>query len=401
MSIHHYQYQACDAGGNMSNGLVSAESEREAVAQLQARKLVPVRLKLASQQTQTSSTSRIRNADLVDFTNGLCTLVDARVPLDKALVLLEGITEKEHMKRLVAEIRRDVKEGKSLADAMELRPDVFSRLYVNIVRAGETGGILDQLLPDLAGFLESAEETKKQVISALTYPMVLLFTGVLSVALLLIYVVPQFTKMFEDVGTGIPPQAQLLLNLSDGIKGYGWLVVPLIALVWYALRRINQDPVRRRAKDAWLLTLPIAGSVLLYREVAIFTRTLGALLGAGIPLIKALRVAREVIANTELVHHLVQVEEDVRGGVGLGVALAKSKRFPVLLHQLVTVGEETGRTGIILKKLAATFETQVRDELNRLVNALQPALILLMGIVVGGIIIVMLSAVFSMNTVEF
>jgi general secretion pathway protein F len=401
MSIHHYQYQACDSSGNMSNGLLSAESEREAVAQLQARKLVPVRLKLASQQIQTSSTSRIRNADLVDFTNGLCTLVDARVPLDKALVLLEGITEKAHMKRLVAEIRRDVKEGKSLADAMELRPDVFSRLYVNIVRAGETGGILDQLLIDLAGFLESAEETKKQVISALTYPMVLLFTGILSVALLLIYVVPQFTKMFEDVGTGIPPQAQLLLNLSDGIKGYGWLLIPLIALVWYALRYINQDPQRRRAKDAWLLTLPIAGSVLLYREVAIFTRTLGALLGAGIPLIKSLRVAREVISNSELVHHLVQVEEDVRGGAGLGVALAKSKRFPVLLHQLVTVGEETGRTGIILKKLATNFETQVRDELNRLVNALQPALILLMGVVVGGIIIVMLSAVFSMNTLDF
>jgi len=401
MSIHHYQYQACDSSGNMSNGLLSAESEREAVAQLQARKLVPVRLRLASQQIQTSSTSRIRNADLVDFTNGLCTLVDARVPLDKALVLLEGITEKAHMKRLVAEIRRDVKEGKSLADAMELRPDVFSRLYVNIVRAGETGGILDQLLIDLAGFLESAEETKKQVISALTYPVVLLFTGILSVALLLIYVVPQFTKMFEDVGTGIPPQAQLLLNLSDGIKGYGWLLIPLIALVWYALRYINQDPQRRRAKDAWLLTLPIAGSVLLYREVAIFTRTLGALLGAGIPLIKSLRVAREVISNSELVHHLVQVEEDVRGGTGLGVALAKSKRFPVLLHQLVTVGEETGRTGIILKKLATNFETQVRDELNRLVNALQPALILLMGVVVGGIIIVMLSAVFSMNTLDF
>ncbi len=401
MSIQHFQYQACDASGNLSSGLLSAESEREAVAQLQARKLVPVRLKPAGQQVRLNSASKIRNADLVDFTNGLCTLVEARVPLDKALVLLEGITEKAHMKRLVAEIRRDVKEGKSLADAMELRPDVFSRLYVNIVRAGETGGILDQLLIDLAGFLEAAEETRKQVISALTYPLVLLVTGIMSVALLLVFVVPQFTKMFEDVGTAIPPEAQFLLNLSDFIKGYGWLLLPLAVAVWYLLRWIGQDVERRRARDAWLLTLPIAGSVLLYREVAIFTRTLGALLGAGIPLIKALRVAREVISNSELVRHLVQVEEDVRGGSGLGTALAKSKQFPVLLHQLVTVGEETGRTGSILKKLATTFETQVRDEMNRLVNALQPALILLMGIVVGGIIIVMLSAVFSMNTLEF
>lgn len=401
MTVNNYQYQACDAGGNLSSGLLAAESEREAVAQLQARKLVPVRLKLAGKQVQASSTSRIRNADLVDFTNGLYTLVDARVPLDKALTLLEGITEKDHMKRLVAAIRRDVKEGKSLADAMELRPEVFSRLYVNIVRAGETGGILDQLLSDLAGFLETAEETRKQVIAAMIYPMVLLFTGVISVTLLLVFVVPQFTQMFEDVGAQIPPQAQFLMNLSAGIKNYGWLLLPLIVAGWYGLHWVNKDPERKRAKDAWLLSLPIAGNVLLYRDVAIFTRTLGALLGAGIPLIRGLRVARDVIANSELVHHLVQVEEDVRGGIGLGVALAKTKHFPVLVHQLVTVGEETGRTSAILKKLAVTFDTYVRDGMTRLVSALQPALILLMGVAVGGIIITMLSAVFSMNTLEF
>jgi general secretion pathway protein F len=402
MTVHYYQYQACDAQGNLSSGQLSAESEREAVAQLQARKLVPVKLKLAGRQAHTGSSSgKIRNADLVDFTNGLCTLVDARVPLDKALTLLEGITEKEHMKRLVASIRRDVKEGKSLADAMEMRPEVFSKLYINMVRAGETGGILDQLLPDLAGFLEAAEETKKQVLSALTYPLVLMFTGILSVALLLIFVVPQFTKMFEDVGSDIPASMQFLLNMSSVIKSYGWLVIPLVAACIYGARWINADPERRRAKDAWLLQLPLLGPVLLYREVAIFTRTLGALLGAGIPLIRGLRVAREVIGNDELIRHLVQVEEDVRGGAGLGVSLAKSRQFPVLLHQLVTVGEESGRTSVILRKLAVTFDTYVRDALGRLVNALQPALILLMGVAVGGIIIIMLSAVFSMNTLEF
>ncbi len=401
MSTHYYHYQACDAQGNMTTGQVSAESEREAVAQLQARRLVPIKIKPASRQVQTRSNSKISNADLVDFTNGLTTLVEARVPLDKALMLLEGITEKEHMKRLVASIRRDVKEGKSLADAMEQRPEVFSRLYFNMVRAGETGGILDQLLPDLAGFLESTEETRKQVISALTYPFILLFVGILSVTLLLVFVVPQFTAMFEDVGSDVPGSAQFLLDLSEGIKSYGWLLIPLIALGVYGWRWIDTDPVRKRAKDKWLLTLPLIGNVLLYKDVAIFARTLGALLGAGIPLIKGLRVARDVIANEELIRHLQQVEEDVRGGAGLGVSLAKTRQFPVLLHQLVTVGEESGRTGSILKKLARTFDTQVRDQMTRLVNALQPALIVLLGIIVGGIIIIMLKAVFSMNTVDF
>jgi general secretion pathway protein F len=401
MSSHYYHYQACDAQGNMTSGQISAESEREAVAQLQARRLVPIKLKTASRQVQSRSDSKIRNSDLVDFTNGLTTLVEARVPLDKALMLLEGITEKDHMKRLVASIRRDVKEGKSLADAMEQRPEVFSRLYFNMVRAGETGGILDQLLPDVANFLETSEETRRQVISALTYPLILLFVGILSVTLLLLFIVPQFTAMFENVGTDIPGSAQFLLDLSNGIKSYGWLLIPLVALGVYGWRWVDTDPQRKRAKDKWLLTLPIVGNLLLYKDVAIFARTLGALLGAGIPLIKGLRVARDVVGNEELIRHLQQVEEDVRGGAGLGVSLAKTRQFPVLLHQLITVGEESGRTGSILKKLARTFDTQVRDQMTRLVNALQPTLIVLLGLVVGGIIIIMLRAVFSMNTIEF
>jgi general secretion pathway protein F len=401
MSVNHYQYQACDLQGNMLTGQLSAESEREVVAQLQARKLTPVRISTTTRQQQSGGSTKIRNADLVDFTNGLTTLVEARVPIDKALSLLEGITEKEHMKRLVISLRRDVKEGKSLADAMEMHSEVFSRLYINLVRAGETGGILDQLLPDLAGFLEAAEETRKHIISALTYPMVLLFTGIASVALLLIFVVPQFTTIFLDVGSEIPASAQFLLDMSNLIKVWGWLLIPLVAGLVYGWRWLSLDPERKRKRDAWLLGLPLAGQLVLYREVAIFTRTLGALLGAGIPLIRGLRVARDVVSNEELVSHLQQVEEDVRGGAGLGASLARTRRFPLLLHQLVTVGEESGRTGVILKKLAKTFDGYVRDQMERLINALQPALILLLGVVVGGIIVIMLSAVFSMNTLDF
>ncbi len=401
MSVNYYQYQACDANGNMTSGQLSADSEREAIAMLQSQKLVPVKIKSSSRSSLQRTGGKIKNADLVDFTNGLSTLVEARIPIDKALNLLEGITEKEHMKRLVVSLRRDVKEGKSLADAMDARPDVFSKLYINIIRAGETGGILDQLLPDLVNFLETAEETKKQIISALTYPIVLLATGILSVALLLVYVVPQFTAMFEDVGSEIPASAEFLLGLSNGIQSYGWLIVPAFFMAGYWWRWLNADKDRKRQKDAILLDLPIVGRLLVHRDVAIFSRTLGALLGAGIPLIRGLRVAREVISNEELIHHLEVVEEDVRSGAGLGVSLEKTGKFPILLHQLVTVGEESGRTGDILKKLAKTFDASVRDDMSRLVSALQPALILLLGITVGGIIIVMLSAVFSMNTVDF
>lgn len=401
MSIHSYQYQACDLNGNVMSGQLNASSEREALAMLQAQQLVPVKLEESTKQIAKGNTKKIKNADLVDFTNGLCTLVEAAIPIDKALSLLEGISEKQQMKRLVALLRKDVKEGKGLADAMEAHPAAFSKMYINIIRAGETGGILDELLPELANSLERTEETRKQIISAMSYPLILAVMGIVSVLLLLLLVVPQFSVMFEDVGAQTPDSAVFLLSLSEGLKRYGWLIFPIILFIAYCWRVFNTDLSRRRKKDAFFLTVPLLGKLLVYKDVAIFSRTLGALLGAGIPLIRALRVAREVIVNEELIYHLGQVEEDVRGGAGLGLSLEKTGRFPILLHQLVAVGEESGRTSSILQKLAITFDTYVRDQMNRLVGALQPTLILLLGLMVGGIIVVMLSAVFSMNSVEF
>lgn len=399
----YFDYQAYDAQGRMQSGRVAAESEREAVSVLQARQLTPVKVKPAARTAAGGKrrNRRIRQSDLLDFTTGLCTLVEARVPIDRALRLLEGVTESAAMRELVVNLRRDVKEGRSLAGAMEARPDVFPRMYVNIVRAGEEGGILHELLPDLAEFLETAASNRQAILSAMIYPAVLLVTGIISVVLLLAFVVPQFAVMFEDAGTQIPASAAFLLALSDGIKRWGWVLVVLIVVgvAWWS--RLDNDPVTRRRKHGWLLQWPMLGQLLLYRECALFARTLGSLLQAGIPLIQALRVAREVIGNSALVEHLRQVEEDVRGGAGLGLSLERTGVFPTLLHQLVTVGEESGRTGAILLKTADTFDQSVKSQMNRLVSALQPALILFLGIAVGGITITMLSAVFSMNAVEF
>ncbi len=402
MSAGYFRYQAYDAQGNVQSGQINAESEREALKILQGKKLIPVKITPSEQDDGTPSRGRrVKNAHLLDFTTGLCTLVEARVPLDKALRLLEGITETSAMRQLVMQLRRDVKEGRSLAEAMEVRPDVFSRMYINIVRAGEEGGILHQLLPDLVDFLETSGRNRSAIVSALIYPIVLLVTGVISVFLLLVFVVPQFAIMFEDAGTQIPASAAFLLALSDGIARHGYLLVLAVVGVGLWWQWLDRDPQRRLQKHAFLLRVPMLGSLLLYKDCAVFARTLGALLEAGIPLIRALRVAREVVGNAELTRHLRQVEDDVRGGAGLGLSLEKTHRFPTLLHQLITVGEESGRTGSILLKTAATFDMYVKNQMSSLVAALQPALILFLGIAVGGITITMLSAVFSMNAVEF
>ncbi|HDZ08709.1 type II secretion system F family protein [Pseudohongiella sp.] len=402
MSVSQFSYQAYDTAGNVQSGHIAANSEREAVKLLKGRQLVPVKISRASDSEKRVRTGKkIRQRDLLDFTTGLRTLVDARVPLDKALRLLEGITESSAMRELVVTMRRDVKEGKSLAEAMETRPDVFSRMYINIVRAGEEGGILHQLLPDLADFLETSANNRQAIISAMVYPIVLLVTGVISVFLLLVFVIPQFAIMFQDAGTDVPASAAFLLALSDGVKQYGYLFVLMIVAIVFWWRWQDRDAAGKLRKDAFLLRTPLLGHLLLYRDCAVFARTLGALLGAGIPLIRALRVAREVVSNTELVRLLARVEEDVRGGAGLGISLEKAGAFPTLLHQLVAVGEESGRTGSILLKTAETFDQNVKNQMASLVSALQPGLILLLGIAVGGITITMLSAVFSMNAVQF
>ena len=401
MSALYFKYQAFDAEGKVQTGQLNAESEREAIRILQGKNLTPVKVKETKPAFGRGRNKKISHADILDFTNGLCTLVDARVPIDKALRLLDGVTESSAMRELVLNLLRDVKEGKSLAQAMENHSHVFSRMYVNIVRAGEEGGILHELLPDLTDFLETSAKTRQAVISAMIYPVVLLVTGIISVFLLLIFVVPQFAVMFEDVGTEIPSSAVFLLSLSNFVQNYGYLFVIAAVICILLWKRLDRDPQTKLQKDGFLLSLPLVGTLILYRECAVFARTLGALMGAGIPLIRALRISREVVANSVLTSHLLKVEEDVRGGSGLGISLERTNRFPTLLHQLVAVGEESGRTSDILLKTAATFDTYVRNQMSALVSALQPALIIFLAIAVGGITITMLSAVFSMNAVEF
>lgn len=401
MSVQVFLYHACDASGVMTTGKISAESQSDALAKLRAKALMPVKLEAAGQQTTSQSGRKISAADVADFTTSLAILIEARVPLDKAMNLLHGISPKDQIRNLVVSLREDIKEGKSLAEAMSRFPKIFSRLYISLVKAGEAGGILDKLLPELAEYIETSDANKKAVISALTYPAILVVVGVLSVGLLLFFIVPMFTGVFAGMGVAVPKSAQFLMALSTGLKRWGWLVVPIVAGIVYAWKSQGSTPEKRIRRDATLLRIPVVGDFLRYRDSAIFARTLGAMLQAGIPLLTALRIARDGLFNASLSSQLARVEEEVRGGAPLGRSISQCEGFPLLLGQLITIGEESGRTAPILTKLAGMFDSLVRDQMKRFVAFLQPALIGFMGIMVGGIVVVMLSAVFSMNTLDF
>jgi len=401
LPLRQYAYEACDFEGKVHSGQMGAENEHEVVVALQNRQLVPVKVELQEEISSFFEGKSISKSDVIDFTNGLCTLVEARVPLDRALALLEGLTDKPRVQQLIADLRADVKEGKSLAGALQARPEIFSRIYVNMVHAGEEGGILDQLLPKLANFLTVADEAKRTVISAMIYPVILLTVGILSVTLLMIFVVPQFTSLFEDFGAEMPASAAFLISFSTWLKTYGWtlLFIPFIAV--FGWKQLDETPERRLQRDQMILDLPLLGDLLLQSESSRFCRTLGALLDAGIPLLKSLQIVQGIMENQVLTAALAQAEEAVRGGTSLGKALVNTGKFPVLLAQLVIVGEEAGRTSSILNKLAETFDGHVKQQTSRLVAMMEPMLILFLGIIVGGIVITMLSAVFSINDIQY
>ena len=399
MNLQYYNYQAYNMQGGLENGQLSAVSEEEVIAVLRGKNLSPIKISQAARQSISHNKKAISRRELIDFTQGLNTLMEAQMPIDKALFLLEGLSESASTRQLIEAIRRDVKKGKTLAQAMEAREHVFSVMYISIIRAGEEAGILNQLLPSLEHFMVEAEETRRHIVGAMTYPVVLFIVGILSVVLMLTFVVPQFATLFEDAGTKIPPSAAFLLSLSQWLQSYGWslLIIPFAAYFTWQWWGSGADNLRHR--DAFLLKLPVFGQLLLYKNSANFARTLGALLTAGIPLLRALQITRTVIENTLLSYELKKVEDEVEAGITLAKALLNRNIFPVLLCKLVGVGEETGRTANILAQLAATFDGYVKNLIARLVTLIEPLLILFLGIMVGGIVVTMLLAVFSINDV--
>lgn len=401
MSLSYYDYQAYNKQGMLEKGQLSAETEQEVINVLKNKSLIPVKIELSTEQSQKITQKKgISRSELIEFTQGLTTLMDAQMPIDKALHLLEGLSESASSRQLIEAIRRDVKEGKTLSQAMEARTNVFSAMYISIVRAGEEAGILNQLLPSLERFMVESEETRRNIIGAMIYPAVLFVVGILSIVAMLAFVVPQFATLFEDAGTKIPPSAAFLLALSEWVQSYGWTLLLLPLSIFSLWQWWGGTQEKKEHRDAFLLKLPVLGKLLLYKDSANFSRTLGSLLSAGIPLLRALQITRGVIENTLLVRKLKEVESEVQSGIALGQALENQKIFPVLLYKLISVGEESGRTANILNQLSVTFDGYVKNLISRLVALLEPLLILFLGIMVGGIVITMLLAVFSINDVS-
>ena len=388
-----FYYKAVTPAGEVLEGQLDLGSHDEVVGKLQDAGNIPLEVREADSGDSASlfaalfKRKTLREAQVVQFTQQLATLLGAGQPLDRALQILLDLPESEKARRLLERVRDQVRGGTPLSDALEAEHGTFSRLYVNMVRAGEAGGSLDDTLARLADYLERSANLKSSVINAMIYPAFLVGMVLVSLMVLLVYVVPQFAPMFADMGVEMPLITKVVLAVGNTLQSFWWLIIATIVLGTGWLRRQMADPPARLKIDARLLKMRVIGDVIRKVETARLARTLGTLLKNGVPLLNGLTVSRNVMGNTVLGEAVGQAAEEVKTGGGLGFALTQSKQFPKLALQMISVGEESGELDTMLMKVADTFDIEVKNTLDRLLAALVPATTIVMTVVVAMIML--------------
>lgn len=404
--MSNFFYRAVATDGRTAEGVLEAMTERAAAARLREMGLLPVYIGAQKQALPLHlgnlfARRKVRRRDRLFFTRELAALVKAGLPLDRSLAILIELVTEPVLRGVVKDVLKALKGGKSLADALATRADAFPPLYVNMVRAGEASGTLRVVLERLTEFEESAEELRSYFISALIYPTLLAVVGVIAISVLMVFVIPRFGQVFADAGQALPWPTAMLLAVSSFLRSWGWAAVLVLIAAVLAARRALQSEANRIRWDSWKLRLPLAGAVFRKIEVARFARTMGTLLTNAVPILTALNLVRDVLSNRVLCDALEPVAQGVKRGLGLAGPLAESGVFPPLTVALVRVGEETGRLDGMLLDVAEIAEREVRAATKRLVALFEPALILVMGLVVGLIVISMLVGIVSINEVPF
>lgn len=403
-----YSYRATDSMGKIIEGNMEAQGEKAVVDRLHTLGYIPIKIGLPGEGSLLSRDIRwdfffkkVSWGDVLGFTQGLATLLNAGLPMDRSLSILVEITEKQEFKKILEEIVKDVEGGSTLATALGKHPKVFSKLYVNMVRAGEAGGFLTSSLEQLAKYLGSTQELKNYIISAMIYPVILSAVGGISIVILLTFVVPRFAQIFSHTGTPLPLPTQILLGFSSMVRDYWWAIMGLFGACYWGFKRyIRTDQGRLkwdRAKLKWILV----GHLIKKIEVSRFSRTLGTLIKSGIPILSAINIVQETLGNKVISRSMDNVYKMVKEGGRMSEILRKDSLFPLLAVHMVTVGEESGNLDDMLLHIADNYENEVRTDVKRLVSLLEPAMILFMGMVVGFIVISILLAIFSVNEMPF
>jgi general secretion pathway protein F len=395
-----FYYQALTSEDKTIEGQMEAASEHAVISKLQEMGYFPVSTQTVTEQTSGRKRlfrKELSQADILLFTQKLAVMLKAGLTLDAALALLIETADSDKLKTVLEKVSVSIHNGMALSDALQQSSATFDRFYMNTLRAGETAGSLDVVLARLATHLEHNHAVKKSVQSALIYPAVLVAVASVTLLILLVYVVPQFQALFEDMGQALPLPTQIVIAIADGIKHYGWIALIALFGLSMLIKRTLCDTKKRMPIDKMILRLPLVADMVIRLEVGRFSRTLATLLNNGVPMLSALAVVASSLNNTVIRQAINNVKDSVHEGRGVAIALRKQAIFPPMAVQLIRVGEETGELVPMLEQVADIYDEELRDSIQRFLTLLEPLLIIGLGIIIAGIIISVLLAILSLN----
>ena len=398
-----FQYTARTLKGDLVNDKIDLPSRDDVIAHLRKNRMVVVQVRAAPREFKLSFKfgGGVKTRDIVVMTRQFATMINAGLPLVQALDILAQQTENKILADVTRQVVYDVESGHTLADALRKHPKAFSDLYVNMVAAGEAGGILDTILVRLAQFLEKNDAIVRKVKGAMVYPAVILSVAVIAISVLLIFVIPTFQNMFASVNLELPLPTRIVIGLSNLLKNYWWAFLASMGAIVFGINRYYQTAPGRLQIDGMLLRLPVLGDVLRKSAVSRFTRTLGTLISSGVSILDGLEITARTAGNQVIHNAVMESRASIAGGETIAAPLQKSKVFPPMVISMIAVGEQTGGLDEMLSKIADVYDEEVDAAVSALLSLMEPIMIVVLGVIVGGMVVAMYLPIFDMvNAVQ-
>jgi len=398
-----FQFTARTLKGDLVNDKIDLPTRDDVIAHLRKNRMVVVQVRAAPKEFKLNFKlgGGVRTRDVVVFTRQFATMINAGLPLVQALNILGQQTENKVLADVTRQVVYDVESGMTLADALRKHPKAFSDLYVNMVAAGEAGGILDTILVRLAQFLEKNDAIVRKVKGAMVYPAVIMSVAVIAIAVLLIFVIPTFQSMFASVQLQLPLPTRFVIALSATLTNYWWAILGILGATAFAINRYYHTPPGRLQIDALLLRVPVLGDVIRKAAVSRFTRTLGTLISSGVSILDGLEITARTAGNMVIHNAVMESRASIAGGETIAAPLQKSKVFPPMVISMIAVGEQTGGLDEMLSKIADFYDDEVDAAVSTLLSLMEPIMIVVLGVIVGGMVIAMYLPIFDMvNAVQ-
>jgi type IV pilus assembly protein PilC len=384
------------AGGDIQSGEMVVNTKDEVMSYLHRQKLIPVSVRQKEAGINLTIGTGIKTRDIVIFTRQFATMINSGLPLVQSLDILAEQTENQAFKKVIQEVLYDVESGNTLADSMKKHPKVFTELYVNMVAAGEAGGILDTILLRLATFLEKNDALIRKIKGAMIYPGVILTVAVLAVVILLLFVIPTFQTMFESAGVPLPMPTRIVIGMSAFLQAFWWALGLGVIVAAFLFRQVYATSDGKLLFDRILLRLPILGDLQRKAAVARFTRTLGTLVSSGVAILEGLEITAKTAGNRVIHDAVMSSRASIAGGETIAAPLKESGVFPPMVVQMINVGEQTGGLDEMLSKIADFYDEEVDAAVEALLSAMEPIMIVFLGTIVGGMIVAMYLPIFDM-----